>query len=263
MELNLQQFNAPVDPIIPGEALKIIEQNKGTGYPAVPAHIPIKSLAKDDRPREKLAALGRQNLSDAELIAIILRLGNRNETAIQLAQRMLSEHANNINQLAKLSLNDLKKYKGVGSVKAITIAAAFELGRRRKESETLEKPKITSSSVAYHILQKRLSDLPHEEFWILLLNRANQVIKEEFLSKGGISGTVVDIRLICRSAIENGASGLVIAHNHPSGQLVPSEQDKQITKKLKEALKTFDMVVLDHLIIGDQKYYSFADEMIL
>ena len=226
-------------------------------------HLPLRALAEDDRPREKFESMGRHALSDAELIAIILRLGNRSETAIQLAQRLLSENQNSINQLAKLSLNELKKFKGIGSVKAVTIAAAFELGRRRKEAETIHREKITSSQVAHQILQKRLSDLPHEEFWILLLDRANQVTREECLSKGGISGTVVDIRLICKSAIENNASGLVIAHNHPSGQTLPSEQDKAITKKLKEALKTFDIVLLDHLIIGDQKYFSFADEMIL
>ncbi|MDO9001562.1 MAG: DNA repair protein RadC [Bacteroidota bacterium] len=226
-------------------------------------HITIKSLSEDDRPREKLAALGRQNLSDAELIAIILGSGNKKETAVQLAQRILSENDNNINQLAKLSLADLKKYNGVGEAKAVNIAAAFELGRRRNEIETTQKVKITSSEIAYKILQKRLSDLPHEEFWILILNRANQVVKEEYLSKGGISGTVVDVRLICKAAIENNASGIVIAHNHPSGQLIASEQDKSITKKLKEALKTFEIALLDHLIIGDQKYYSFADDGIL
>ncbi len=226
-------------------------------------HLNIKALAEDDRPREKLAALGRHSLSDAELIAIILRLGNRNETAIQLAQRMLSENGNNINLLAKLTVNELKKYKGVGAAKAVTIAAAFELGRRRKETEVIDRVKITSSNVAYQLLHKRLSDLPHEEFWILLLNRANQVIKEQYMSKGGISGTVVDVRLVCKAAIEHNASGLVIAHNHPSGQIAPSEQDKAITKKLKEALKTFEISLLDHLIIGDQKYFSFADEMIL
>ncbi len=226
-------------------------------------HLTIKSLSEDDRPREKLATLGRQNLSDAELIAIILGSGNKNETAVQLAQRMLSENKNNINQLAKLSLAELKKFKGVGEAKAITIAAAFELARRRTDIDTPQKVKITSSAVAYQILQKRLSDLPHEEFWVLILNRANQVIKEENLSKGGISGTVVDIRLICKAAIENNASGIVIAHNHPSGQLTPSQQDKSITNKLKEALKTFEIPLLDHLIIGDQKYLSFADEGLL
>jgi DNA repair protein RadC len=176
---------------------------------------------------------------------------------------MLSENNNNINQIAKLSLAELKKYNGVGEAKAVNIAAAFELGRRRNDLETTEKVKITSSNVAYKILQKRLSDLPHEEFWILILNRANQVVKEEYLSKGGISGTVVDVRLICKAAIENNASALVIAHNHPSGQLTASEQDKSITKKLKEALKTFEIALLDHLIIGDQQYYSFADDGIL
>lgn len=226
-------------------------------------HISIKLLAEDDRPREKLATLGRHSLSDAELVAIILGSGSRTETAIQLAQRMLSEHKNNINELAKLSIGELKKFKGVGDVKAITVSAAFELGRRRNDSESLERIKITSSLVAYQIFQKRLCDLQHEEFWMLILNRANQVIKEENLSKGGISGTVVDVRLICKSAIENNASGIVIAHNHPSGQILASEQDKNITKKLKEALKTFEISLLDHLIIGDQKYFSFADDMML
>lgn len=223
-------------------------------------HLPIKSLAEDDRPREKLATMGRHTLSDAELIGIILGSGNRHETAVQLAQRMLAENQNNINQLAKLSLNDLKKFKGVGIVKAISIAASFELGRRRKESEATERAKITSSHVAYELLHKRLSDLPHEEFWILLLNRANQVIKDECLSKGGISGTVVDVRLICKSAIESSASGVIIAHNHPSGQIAPSEQDKSITKKLKEGLKLFEISLLDHIIVGDQKYFSFSDD---
>ncbi|MDI1354671.1 MAG: DNA repair protein RadC [bacterium] len=223
-------------------------------------HITIKLLAEDDRPREKMTSQGRHNLSDAELIAIILASGNRTETAVQLSQRMLSENNNSINELAKLSVNDLKKYRGIGQVKAVTIAAAFELGRRRRESESIEKPKITSSRIAYDLLFKRLSDLPHEEFWILLLDRANRVVKEERLSKGGISGTVVDVRLICRAAIENNTSGVIIAHNHPSGQVLPSEQDRAITKKLKEALHLLDMSLLDHLIIGDQKYCSFSDE---
>lgn len=223
-------------------------------------HLTIKSLAEDDRPREKLLTLGRQSLSDAELLAIVLGSGSRDETAVQLAQRMLADNKHNINSLAKLSVNELKKYRGVGSVKAINIAAAFELGRRRTDSDTIEKVKISSSKTAYQLLQKRLSDLPHEEFWILILNRANQVVKEENISKGGISGTVVDIRLICKSAIENNASGIVVAHNHPSGQIAPSEQDKNITGKLKEALKIFGISLLDHIIIGDRNYYSFSDE---
>jgi DNA repair protein RadC len=228
-----------------------------------PKHITIKELAEDDRPREKLLTIGRHALSDAELIAIILGSGTTSETAVQLARRMLADHGNSINQLAKLSIKELQKYKGVGEARAVSIAAAFELGRRRKDSDGTEKPKITSSLIAYEILHKRLSDLQHEEFWVLHLNRANQVVKEEHLSKGGISGTVVDVRLICRSAIENSASGLVIAHNHPSGQVLPSEQDKAITRKLKEALKILDISLLDHLIIGDQKYCSFSDEGLL
>lgn len=226
-------------------------------------HLSMKALAEDDRPREKMLALGRHSLSDAELIAIIIGSGSRNETAMQLAQRMLAESRNSISQLAKLSLNELKKYKGVGLVKAINIAAAFELGRRRKDTEMQERVKITSSQTAYHLLQKRLSDLPHEEFWILIMNRANLVTKEECISKGGISGTVVDIRLICKSAVENKASGVIIAHNHPSGQVAPSEQDKTVTKKLKEALQLFEISLLDHVIVGDGKYFSFLDDGLL
>jgi DNA repair protein RadC len=244
-----------IKPTITNKQIKVMEET--------PKHIKMKLLAEDDRPREKLAAMGRHTLSDAELIAIILASGNKNETAVQLAQRMLVENQNSLNQLAKLSLKELAKFKGIGEAKAISIAAAFELGRRRKDIDGSERPKITSSHIAYEILHKRLSDLPHEEFWVLILNRANQVIKEEYLSKGGISGTVVDVRLICKAAIENNASGVVIAHNHPSGQVLPSEQDKSITKKLKEALRLFEISLLDHLIVGDQKYCSFSDEGLL
>lgn len=202
-------------------------------------------------------------MSDAELLAIILASGNKDESAVQLARRILADNKNDINELAKLSVSDLKKYKGVGTVKAINVAAAFELGRRRNDFNKAERVKITTSSVAYQLLQKRLSDLPHEEFWILHLNRANQVIREEHVSKGGISGTIIDNRLICKSALENKSVSIVIAHNHPSGQVLPSEEDKKVTKKLKEALKLFDISLLDHLIIGDQKYFSFADGNLL
>lgn len=226
-------------------------------------HLSIKSLAEDDRPREKLASLGRHTLSDAELLAIILGSGNRDETAVQLAQRILSENRNSVNVIAKLGLNELKKYKGVGLAKAVTIAAAFELGRRRGNDVQEEQVKITSSAVAYHSLQKLLSDLPHEEFWILILNRANKIVKEVCISKGGISSTVVDARLICRAAVENNASGIILAHNHPSGQLQPSMEDKLVTKKIREALLLFDIALLDHIIIGDQDYFSFGDEGLL
>lgn len=226
-------------------------------------HLSIKNLAEDDRPREKLLALGKQNLSDAELLAIILGSGNKTQTAVQLAQYMLSQNKYNINQLAKLSINELKKFKGVGTVKAINIAAAFELGRRRNDFDADEKISIKSSKDAYNIFKVRLSDLPHEEFWILLLNIRSQIIKQEFISKGGISGTVVDIRLICKSVIENSASSVIIAHNHPSGGLVASAADKDITQKLKNALLQFDVKLTDHLIIGNGDFYSFADDGIL
>lgn len=226
-------------------------------------HLSIKELAEDDRPREKLLALGKQNLSDAELLAIILGSGNKTQTAVQLAQYMLSQNKYNINQLAKLSVNELKKFKGVGTVKAINIAAAFELGRRRNDFDADEKISIKSSIDAYNIFKVRLSDLPHEEFWLLLLNIRSQIVKQEFISKGGISGTVVDIRLICKSVIENNASAVIIAHNHPSGGLVPSTADKDITQKLKNALLQFDVKLSDHIIIGNGDFYSFADDGIL
>ena len=226
-------------------------------------HITIKALAEDDRPREKLLNIGRQNLSDAELLATILGSGNKTETAVQLAQRILKTHHNDINVVAKLSVNELKKFKGVGLVKAINIAAAFELGRRRTDTDISSKPKINGSNDAFQLLSAKLSDLPHEEFWILLLNRANSVVKMECISKGGVSGTVVDARLVLKPAIEHLASGIILCHNHPSGQLKPSEQDISLTKKLKEGVKLLDISLLDHLIIGDRNYFSFADEGIL
>jgi DNA repair protein RadC len=226
-------------------------------------HLTIKSWAEDDRPREKLVSKGRQALSDAELLAILLASGNRDETAVQLAQRILNANKNSINELAKLQLNDLKKYKGVGEAKAVTIAAALEIGRRRTEESAEEKTKITSSKSAYSLLKSKLSDLPHEEFWVIFMNRSNSVIKTECISKGGVSGTVVDIRLVLKPAIESLTSGIILAHNHPSGNLKPSQEDIQLTKKIKEAAKLLDIVLQDHLIIGDQAYYSFADEGII
>lgn len=226
-------------------------------------HIPIKLLAEDDRPREKLLSIGRQNLSDAELLAIQIGFGTRDETAIQLAQRVLNYYGNDLNLLAKSSIAELKKFKGIGEAKAINIASAFELGRRRNDLEVQQKSKITSSVDAFKLLNKKLSDLPHEEFWILLLNRANSVVKMECISKGSVSGTVVDVRLILKPAIESLASGIILSHNHPSGQLKPSEQDLSLTKKIKESARLMDINLLDHLIIGDQKYLSFADEGIL
>ncbi|MES2514363.1 MAG: DNA repair protein RadC [Bacteroidota bacterium] len=226
-------------------------------------HLTIKSWAEDDRPREKLVSKGRHALSDAELLAILLASGNRNETAVQLAQRILKENKNSINELAKLQLNDLKKFKGVGEAKAVTIAAALEIGRRRTDEDIEAKTKIVSPKQAFDLFRSKLSDLPHEEFWVIFLSRSNSVLKTECISKGGISGTVVDVRLILKPALECLASSVILAHNHPSGNLKPSQEDIHLTKKIKDAAKLMDIGLQDHLIIGDQTYYSFADEGIL
>lgn len=196
-------------------------------------------------------------------MAILLSSGNREETAIQLAQRILNGNQNSINQLAKLQLNDLKKYKGVGEAKAVTILAALEIGRRRTDIDIDEKIKVTSSKSAYNVIKSKLSDLPHEEFWAIFLSRNNNVIKTECISKGGVDGTIVDTRLILKPAIENLASGIILVHNHPSGNLKPSQEDIHLTKKVKDAARLIDMAVQDHLVIGDQVYFSFADEGML
>ncbi len=226
-------------------------------------HITIKNLAEDDRPREKLVQKGRQALSDAELLAILLASGNKNETAIQLAQRILNDQQQSINQLAKLQLNDLKKYKGVGEAKAVTILAALEMGRRRTDVVSEEKPKIKSSKEAYQIFKQTLSDLPHEEFWVIFLSRSGVIIKTECVSRGSISGTLVDIRLILKPALEHLSSSIIVGHNHPSGNLTPSQADIVLTKKIKEAANLMDIALQDHLIIGDGDYFSFADEGML
>ncbi len=226
-------------------------------------HISIKNLAEDDRPREKLVTKGKNSLSDAELLAIVLGSGNIKETAIQLAQRILSENDNNLANLAKLNINELKKYRGVGTVKAINIITAFEIGRRRKDLEPQEKKSIKNTTQAYEIFKPFLSDLRHEEFWICMLDKANQIIKTENLSKGGISATVVDVKLICKRLLECNATGIILAHNHPSGNLNPSEEDIKITKKLKDAINMFEITLLDHIIVGENTYISFADKNLI
>lgn len=228
-------------------------------YPGV-KHLTIKSLAEDDRPREKLVAKGRQTLSDAELIAILLRSGSRDETALQLAQKLLSSSKNSIHDLAKLQISDLRKFKGVGLTKAVTIAAALELGRRRADSNVLEKSRVLNSQQAFQYIYPRLTDLPHEEFWVLYLNRANLIIRSECVSKGGVSGTLVDVRLILKPAIECLASSIILAHNHPSGNIIPSQHDLLLTRKVKDAAKLMDVNVQDHIIIGENTYYSFSDQ---
>lgn len=223
----------------------------------------ILSWAEEDRPREKLLLKGKAALSDAELIAILIGSGTRELSAVDLSKLILQMVGNNLNELAKLSVNDLIKLKGIGEAKAISIVAALELGRRRKDSEVVKRPRISCSNDAYEQIKPFLLDLPHEEFWILLLNRANEVIKPVQISRGGVSGTIADTKMIFKAAIEHLASALILVHNHPSGNTTPSQPDKELTKKLKEAGKLLEIPVLDHLIFTNTTYFSFLDEGLL
>jgi len=223
----------------------------------------IKAWAEDDRPREKLINSGRHVLSDAELIAILIGSGSRNETAVDLARKILSTFHNQLNELAKLNVKELMKFKGIGEAKAVSIIAALELGRRRKDSEVAKRERITCSRDIFEFMKARFLDLPHEEFHVLFLNRSNLILKEELISRGGIAGTVVDARIIFKSALENLACSVILCHNHPSGNLKPSDADISLTKKLKEAGKYLEIHLLDHLIFAGDGYYSFADEGIL
>ncbi len=223
-------------------------------------NISIKDWADDDRPREKLLIKGKGALSDAELIAILIGSGNRDESAVDLSKRILQSLGNNLNKLAKLSVNDLVKFKGIGEAKAISIIASLELGRRRRTADVLEKDNVGGSKDAFQILQLKLEDLPHEEFWIVLLNRANKVIDTKLVSRGGVSSTVVDSKVIFNFALESLASAIILAHNHPSGNLKPSNSDIRLTKKIVAVGKIMEVPVLDHIIVGDNDYFSFADE---
>ncbi|MGB3585661.1 MAG: DNA repair protein RadC [Tunicatimonas sp.] len=223
----------------------------------------ILSWAEEDRPREKLLLKGRAALSDAELIAILIGSGTRDKSAVDVAKTILRSVDHNLHELAKLSVADLKKFEGIGEAKAISIISALELGRRRKSSEPVKREKILSSEDAYRIMQPYLLDQPVEQFWIILLNRANMVISTHCVSQGGVSGTVADPKTIFKGALEKLASSIVLVHNHPSGNLKPSEADIHLTLKLKEAGKHLDLPVLDHIIFTDQSYLSFADEGIL
>lgn len=223
----------------------------------------IKDWSQDDQPREKLRDKGKSVLSDAELVAILISSGSREESAVKLCKRILASVDNNLSELGKLSIKQLMEFKGIGEAKAISVIAALELGRRRRAGEALEKNKISSSSSVYELLQPIIGELPHEEFWILYLNNSNKVIQKNQLSKGGITGTLVDVRLALKLALEVGATGIILAHNHPSGTLKPSEADKQLTLKLSTAAKSLDIKVLDHLIITEKAYFSFADENLL
>lgn len=223
----------------------------------------IKRWAEEDRPREKLLLKGKAALSEAELIAILIGSGNTEQSAVELSQHILMQCDNNLSCLAKLSVKDLQKFKGIGEAKAISIVAALEIGRRRKETEPTKRTKITSSNDGFELLRGDMMDLSHEEFWLILLKRNNEVIKKEMLSRGGVSGTVVDAKIIFKRALEETASGLILAHNHPSGNLKPSQEDINLTRRLKEAGKSLDISILDHLILTDSDYFSFADEGLL
>ena len=223
----------------------------------------IKSWAAEDRPREKLLLKGKSALSDAELIALLIGSGTGSLSAVEVSKLVLQSVGNNLHDLAKLSVKDLMKSKGIGEAKAIAIVAAMELGRRRKESETEKKPKVSGSKEAFDLVKGDLMDLQHEEFWVLLFNRANRLIKKGRISEGGVSGTVADPKVIYKLALEELASGIIVVHNHPSGNLTPSQSDISLTKKLKEAGKVLEIQLLDHLIVAGQKYFSFADEGIL
>jgi len=220
----------------------------------------IKHWSNEDKPREKLVLKGKEILSDAELIAILIGSGSRDESAVKLSKRILASVGNNLSALSKLSVQQLMQFKGIGEAKAVSIVAALEFGRRRGGEEAKKITKITSSKNCFDLLQPILGELPHEEFWVLYLNNANTVLHKSQLSKGGITGTLVDVRLVLKVALEHGAVGLILAHNHPSGTLKPSVSDQTITDKLKIAAQALDIKVLDHIIVTQKDYFSFADE---
>ena len=223
-------------------------------------NFPITNWSEDDKPREKLMLKGKSVLSDAELIAILIGSGSRNESAVDLSKRILASVDHNLNALGKLSIAQLMNFKGIGEAKAISIISAMELARRRKSEEVIELTKITSSKAVFGLMQPIIGELSHEEFWVLYLNNSNKVLFKSQLSKGGMTGTIVDTRIVFKIALEQNATSIILSHNHPSGKLQPSDADIQITKKIKAAGKELDIPVLDHIIITERDYYSFADE---
>ncbi|WP_294298311.1 DNA repair protein RadC [uncultured Chryseobacterium sp.] len=223
----------------------------------------IKFLAEDDRPREKFLLKGINSLSDSELLAIILRSGSREETAIELARKILNSVDQSWHQLSLLSIKDLMKFKGVGEVKAIAVATSLEIGRRRAAQEIPEKSSITCSNDGYQILKKYLSDIRTEEFWAIFLNQNNRVLHFAQLTQGGINQSIVDVRVLFKTALDHFSTGIIVAHNHPSGNLKPSKEDIDITQKIKEAGKILNIQLLDHLIITQNSYFSFSDNGLL
>jgi len=224
---------------------------------------PIRNWAEDDRPREKFLLKGRHSLSDAELLALLIGSGTRHDTAVDLAKQILKLSHDNLAELSKLSISDLVAIRGIGTVRAITIIAALEIGRRRNESAVMSREKISRSRDAYEIFRSTMGDLPYEEFWIILLNRANKVLHKCHISEGGVSGTVVDPKKIFKISLDHHACSIILGHNHPSGVVTPSEADTFLTKKICDAGALLDVAVIDHLIIGEDGYYSFADEGLL
>lgn len=220
----------------------------------------IRDWAEDDRPREKLLNKGAAALSDAELFAILIGSGNKNESAVELCKRILGDNHNNLNELARLSIVDLAKYKGIGEAKAISIVAALEIGKRRKTNEVLERTKITQSSDLFELFEPALLDMNHEEFWVAFMNGANKVLETKRLTQGGMKQTVVDVSMLLRMALERSAHAVAVAHNHPSGENYPSREDLQITQKIKTGCDAIGVRLLDHIIIAGGRYYSFADE---
>jgi DNA repair protein RadC len=225
--------------------------------------ISIKNWNLDDRPREKLLHKGTASLSNAEIMAILIGSGNKDESAVALSRRILASVENDLGALGKLSINDLLKFKGIGQAKAVSILAAAELGRRRRLQDATKSLKITSARDVFEVMQPLIGELGHEEFWILYLTNANKIIEKFQVSKGGITGTLVDIRLVLKQAIQLGATAMIVSHNHPSGNLKPSTADKQLTLKLKESCAQLDISLLDHLIITEKDYFSFADNSLL
>jgi DNA repair protein RadC len=234
-----------------------LAQDDGKNYEN---RIPMRYWAEDDLPRQKLLLKGNGSLSDAELLSIIIGSGVSGENSLDIAMKTLSICGNNLCEFWKFSVSDLQKIKGIGEKRAVKIAAMFALARRRNESEVIFKNKISKSQDAFEIFHSLMGDLPYEEFWLLLLNRANRVVKKVKISEGGISGTVVDPKKIFQICLEQHATSIILGHNHPSGAVTPSEADNKITKKIKDCGLLLDVAVLDHIIVGDDRFYSFADE---
>ena len=226
-------------------------------------YFPISAWAEDDRPREKLQLKGKIALSNAELIAILLGSGSRNESAVDLAKRILHSVDGNLIGLSKMNIKELCKFKGIGEAKAISIIAAMELGSRRRQSEVIVKKLVSCSKDAFEYFQAKIGESQYEFFYVLLLSNSNKIIRDVLISEGGISGTVVDVKKVFKAAIENNTSSIILCHNHPSGNIQPSHHDKSITEKLRQVGQQMDISVVDHIIIGDDKYFSFADENLL